>query len=238
MKPINYGLSFIAGKWTENQVRFWVESRTRFIDDKNKIIEDYYQCGSCKSEDTFADRNLFLEDNYDFTPVFGPDYGVIFRRKSYLNDNYKTCPKAGDMWKGQTYKLKEVEHIKVLENNDAIREATHNSIPIVAQTEIYNQEEGLRAIIEYPVKTMNIHDVKNLYQTDTGPVLLPDLSRKYERVVDSIQLAFVAFNTPEFADFVIEQPTPIIKDGNELCKVYHYSKTVSLKAKNTLFAVL
>lgn len=237
MKPINYGLSFIAGKWTENQVRFWVESRMRFIDEKNKIIEDYYQCGSCKSEDTFADRNLFLEDNYDFTPVFGPEYGVIFRHKSYLNDNYKTCAKAEDMWKGQTYKLKEAEYIKVLENNEAIREATHNSIPIVAQTEIYNEEEGLRAIIEYPVKTMNIHDVKNLYQTDTGPVLLPDLCRKYERVVDSIQLAFVAFNTPEFADFVIEQPTPIIKDGNKLCKVYHYSKIVSLKAKNTLFAV-
>jgi len=209
----------------------------RFIDEKNNIIEDYYQCGSCKSEDTFAEKNLFYKDNYDFIPVFGPEYGIIFRRKAYLNDNYKSCPKVEDMWKGQIYKLKEGDNIKLLEDNEAIRKATHEAIPLVAQTEIFNEEIGLRAIIEYPVKTMNINDSRNIYQVDTGPVLLPDLSKRYERTVDAIKLAFVAFNAPDFADFVIEEPTPIIKDGKEICKVYHYSKIISLKAKNTLFAV-
>jgi len=30
---------------------------------------DYYQCASCKSENTFAERDLFQKDNYDFLPV-------------------------------------------------------------------------------------------------------------------------------------------------------------------------
>ena len=33
MQPLDYGRSFILGKWPENEVRFWVESRTRIIDE-------------------------------------------------------------------------------------------------------------------------------------------------------------------------------------------------------------
>jgi len=237
MKPINYGLSFISGHGPYNQVRFWVESRMRFIDEINNTVEDYYQCGSCKSEDTFAEKNLFYKDNYDFIPVFGPEYGIIFRRKAYLNDNYKSCPKVVEMWGGQAYKLKDADKVVTLENNEAILKATHEAVPIVAQTEIYSPENGLRAVIEYPVKTMNINNSRNIYQVDTGPVLLPDLSKRYERTVDAVKLAFIAFNVPDFAEFVIEEPTPILHEGRELCKVYHYSKIINLKSKNTLFAV-
>jgi hypothetical protein len=238
MEPINYGLSFISCKWPENRVRFWVESRVRFVDEMNNIVEDYYQCGSCKSEDTFAEKNLFYKDNYDFIPVFGPEYGIIFRRKAYLNDNYKCCQKVEDMWKGQEYKLKKSEYFEILNNNESIRNATHEAIPLVAQTEIYNKENRLRVIIEYPIKTMNINDSRNLYQVDTGPVLLPDLTERYERFVDSIRLAFVAFNASHFADFVIEQPTSIIKGSKEVCQVYHYSEIVSLTAQNSLYAII
>jgi hypothetical protein len=237
MKPIHYGLSFISGCNPENSVRFWVESRLRVIDEKTGRTEDYYQCGSCKSEDTFAPSHLFYSDNYDFTPVFGPQYGIVYRRKAYLNPNYKTCPEAADMWGGQLYKLKEPEYCMLLESNEDIRKATHDAVPLVAQTELYNTEFGLRTIMEYPVKTMNIHDRKNMYQVDTGPVLLMDLSANCERTVDAISLAYVAFNAPDFADFVIEQPTHI-SDGDQMAsQVYHYSGIVSLPAINRLFAV-
>jgi hypothetical protein len=49
MEPINYGLSFISCKWPENRVRFWVESRVRFVDEMNNIVKDYYKCGSSVS---------------------------------------------------------------------------------------------------------------------------------------------------------------------------------------------
>ncbi|MBP1988477.1 hypothetical protein [Paenibacillus eucommiae] len=237
MQPIQYNSSFITGKWSENSVRFWVESRTRFIDEQSGRSEDYYQCGSCKSEDTFAENNLFYEDNYDFTPVFGPEYGIVFRRHAYLTGTYKLCPEAVNMWGGQTYRLKEPAVCRLLNTNEEIRNATNEGWMLVAQTEISNPDLGLKAIIEYPVKTMNIHNEKNLYQVDTGPVCLPDLTRNYDRAADSIRLAYVAFNAPHFADFVVEQPTPIVADGNEICKVNHYSGPISLTASNRLFAI-
>jgi hypothetical protein len=64
-----------------------------------------------------------------------------------------------------------------------------------------------------------------------------DLSASCERTVDAISLAYVAFNVPDFADFVIEQPTQI-SDGDQMAgQVYHYSGIVSLPAINRLFAV-
>ena len=95
----------------------------------------------------------------------------------------------------------------------------------------------MRAIIEYPVKTININDERDIYQVDTGPVAWPDLSRRCERNVEAISLAFVAFNVPHFADFVIEAPTPIVEGGREVCRVHHYSRRVSLAARNRLFCV-
>ncbi len=77
------------------------------------------------------------------------------------------------------------------------------------------RETKLRAVIEYPIKTMNISMDKSVYQVDTGPIALPELEKRYDPPIDALRLAFVAFNTPDFADFVVEQPTPVIQDGQE-----------------------
>src|SRR5881394_3631470 len=87
---IDYTRSFVQGLWEYNEVRLAVESRTRFVDEARGIVEDYYQCAACKSEYTFAKEELFQPDNFNFTPIFGPELGIIFRRKAWLNPNYKS----------------------------------------------------------------------------------------------------------------------------------------------------
>ena len=192
MRPLDYGRSFLIGNAPANEVRFWVESRTRIVDQRSGKCEDYLQAGSCKSERTFAEKDLFYEDNYDFLPVFGPEYGIVFRRRAYLDEGYKSCVPVQDMWEGQKYHLVEGKEVEELTSAEAVREATYAFVPIVSQTEIWNEETGLRAIIECPVKTLNTHRERNLYQVDTGPVVLPDLNRRHARQVDGIRLAFVA----------------------------------------------
>jgi hypothetical protein len=216
-------------------VRFWVESRTLIVDEKSGKQEEFLQCASCKSENTFAPRDLFHTDNYDFLPVFGSQFGLIFRRKAGLNANYREVRPATQLWDGQKLSLREARRAVPLGTSEEIRKATHQGWPLVAQTVIASQETGLRATLEFPVKTMNIHDEKDLYQVDTGPVAFPDLTRRWDRLVDSLSLAFVAFNTPEFADFVIEDETPVARCESETVRVRHYSRLVSLPAKNRLF---
>jgi hypothetical protein len=218
-------------------VRFWVESRARVIDERDGTTEEYYQCGACKSEDTFARKNLFYRDNFDFTPIFGTHSTVIFRRKAWLNTNYRTIYPADAPWGGTIDHLCFAAQARLLKTNAAILRATIDALPLVAQTEIWNQKAGLRVVLEYPVKTMNINKEKQIYQVDTGPVVFPDVARRRKNLAEAINLAFVAFNVPQFADFVIEAPTAIREQGRKVATIRHYSKIISLPAANRLYSI-
>ena len=238
MIPLDYAKSFLLGTSPGNEVRFWVESRTRLIDQQAGTTEDYIQCASCKSENTFAETELLMEDNYDFLPIFGPELCVIFRRKAWLNPEYRETRLAEEMWGGPISHLIEAGAARELKSDQDILDATYAFDPIVAQTEITNADTGLTAIIEYPVKTMNTIRASRTYQVDTGPIAFFDLTRRAERPIDQLSLAFVVFNAPHFADFVIEGPTTIgdgRPDGDT--RVHHYANRVSLPATNRLYAM-
>lgn len=238
MIPMDYSRSFVKGKWPGNEVRFWVESRTRLIDESKGVTEDYIQCASCKSEDTFAEQNLFYKDNYDFLPIFGPEFGLIFRRKAWLNPDYRTINKSEDMWGGQIYHQVESRSAVELTSPEDVLQSTYEWYPLVAQTAFRNSNTGLSAIVEYPVKTMNTKRKGTEYQIDTGPVAFPNLEQRTERLVDTLSLAYVAFNAPHFADFVIESPTSVgDSQDTGAVRIYHYSQLKSIAAKNRLFAI-
>ena len=140
------------------------------------------------------------------------------------------------MFGGYDLHLVEGDMIRELPSNAAIREETYRFAPLVSQTEIRNEDTSLRAVIECPVKTVNTRREDDCYQVDTGPIAFPDLSKRPERLVDTLSLAFVAFNAPHFADFVIEAPTAVGPANSDL-NVHHYSKLISLPARNRLFVV-
>ena len=236
MTPLDYGRSFLIGKGRTNEARFWIESRTRVFDEREGICEDFYQTASCKSENTFHHRDLFRRENYDFLPIFSAGYGLIFRRPAYFSVRYRETRPYAEMFGGYDLHLVEGRRIRELPSNASIREETYRFAPLVSQTEIRNDETGLRALIECPVKTMNTRREDDRYQVDTGPLAFPDLSSRPTRLVDSLSLAFVAFNAPHFADFVIEAPTAVDSRHPDL-QIHNFSKIVSLPARNRLFAV-
>ncbi len=237
---LDYGLSFLCNPSPANAVRFWIESRTTLVDEADGARSEFYQCASCKSEHTFAEQGLFQEENYDFLPIFGGEEVqdlLIFRRPAGLSERYREVARSEDVWGKPILKLREARHVRVLDTWEAIRDATAAGLPLVTQTEIANPETGLRAIIECPVKTMNVSLQRRMYQVDTGPVAFADLSKRPDPWIGCLRLAFVAFNAPHFADFVIEQPTPVVEEGSELCQIYHYSNPISLPAKNTVLSI-
>lgn len=232
---LDFGRSFVCNTASFNAVRFWVESRTVLIDGDRRV--EFLQCGSCKSENTFAPKDLFVQDNYDFLPILGDGHWLTFRRTARLNPGYREIRPVEKAWGAPTSKLRYAAKPRVLETWEQMRDATAAAVPLVARTILHNAETKLLAVIEYPIKTMNVSLDKKLYQVDTGPVPFPDLSKRYDKPIDCLQLAFVAFNAPEFADFVIEQPTAVVEEGQERCRIHHFSSPISLPAKNVVVAV-
>lgn len=237
LECLDYGYSFLCCPKSFNSVRFWVESRTILIDETAKTRTVIYQCASCKSESTFAKTDLFLDPNYDFMPIFGGTDLLIFRRHAYLNSNYRELVKAESVWGDPTIKTPLAKNVFEVSTFEEIRDATAAGIPLVAQTEIHHAKTGLRAILEYPVKTMNIDRDHGIYQVDTGPLALPDLATRHESPLGTTSLAFVAFNQPDFAYFVVEQPTSIMQDDKEITQVYHYSHPIRHDTRNRILAV-
>lgn len=232
---LDYRRSFICGTSELNSVRLWIESSTTITDCATGVSAVFYQCASCKSENTFGDKDLFYPDNYDFLPIFGDGHWLLFRRKARLDaERYRETLVSPNGWGEPRLLLHQGSNVRVLEAWEDMRDATAQGVHLVSQTELFNEDTSLKAVIECPVKTMNISLEKRMYQTDTGPIAFPDLTRKTEPLINCLSLAFVAFNQSHFADFVIEQPTPVIEDEKELCKIYHYSDPLSLPATNRI----
>ena len=236
---LDYGRSFVNTKANWNSPRFWVESRCRISDPEAKKTVEYVQCGSCKSENTFGERDLFWKHNYDFLPVFSEDECVIFRRCSRVKANYREVKPVAKAWGGTILKLRKVKG-RVLTSPSEAFAAMKAGVPVVGQTELRDGKTGRTAIIEYPVKTINWHRDKKVWQVDTGPVLLPDLPAPPEQWAEKIRLAYIAFREPQFAawaDFVVEEETAIMDGKKETARVYHYSGLVHRKARNVLLAL-
>ena len=232
---LDYRRSFVCGTSDLNSVRFLIESRTTIIDSATSESAVFYQCASCKSENTFGESDLFLADNYDFLPILGADHWLIFRRHARMDvERYRQTIDSPNAWGEPKLLTPPVTNLRVLDTWEKIRDATAQGLPLVSQTELTNSDTSLKAVIECPVKTMNISLEKQMYQVDTGPVAFPDLKTKADPLIDCLSLAFVAFNQSDFADFVIEQPTPVIENEAEVCKIYHYSNPISLPATNRL----
>ena len=92
---------------------------------------------------------------------------------------------------------------------------TELSILAAAQMEIRDEESGRCAVLEFPIKTMNMGTDGKRWQVDTGPVVLPDLKAAPEQWSETLRLAFVAYNTSDWADYIIEAPPPVLAGGAE-----------------------
>ena len=118
-----------------------------------------------------------------------------------------------------------------LDSAQEIVEAVLANQNLVARTELEN--DRYHALIEHPVKTINANERDWIYQTDTGPVLFPDLSVEPDAMLTSLELAYSAFNCPAWIEFIVRRVTPTTSDVS----VYHYSDAVRCDSRNQMLRI-
>ncbi|SVE44494.1 uncharacterized protein METZ01_LOCUS497348, partial [marine metagenome] len=69
--------------------------------------------------------------------------------------------------------MKDVTELKTDEESV---EQTFRNMPLVGQTELRDGTSGLRAVLEYPIKTLNVIKSPVRCQVDTGTLVVPDFS--------------------------------------------------------------
>lgn len=228
---------------THNRARIRIDCRCRITTPKGRATE-YYLGEACKTERVGCPRDtgLFIQPNADFRPVLSKEDGVIFKSWDKNNKGVMLVPPSlgpqperqviipDDVFYRYRIAARHVE-AKALRSVDSIIEATNVGKPLVARSEFSVAKH--RVLLEYPIVTFNVSEKHRFYQTDTGPVIYPELHLAHERLPETFRLAFSAFNRPDWIEFIVQKPTPV---GGGV-SVNHYSETVQMDGcRNTIFA--
>jgi hypothetical protein len=233
METLDFSRSFVTfvTPGRGNNARIQVECRCT-LTAPGEASRSYLVVASCKAEDTYAADDLFRVPNYDFCGIFGPDEYAIIRV-------HATADEGGYEIADTTPRFDEV-NVRLTAATGQVLADPHETVvatlagrPLVARTELSDPDSGFQAQLEYPVKTMNVNDLQWLYQVDTGPVVFPDLQGAPARPIERLTLAFVAFNRPDQAEFILQVLTPAANGAI----VRHYSEVRKAAARNAILAL-
>ena len=197
---------------------------------------------SCKTERVGGEGDIWLEPNADFCPIFSDDRYLSLKTYSQVGTTMELFPPgSGSQSDRQTGLIDETyDSVKIdmtecegtpLDSAQEIVEAVLANQNLVARTELEN--DRYHALIEHPVKTINANERDWIYQTDTGPVLFPDLSVEPDAMLTSLELAYSAFNCPDWIEFIVRRVTPTTSDVS----VYHYSDAVRCDSRNQMLRI-
>lgn len=121
----------------------------------------------------------------------------------------------------------------MLNSEKEIIETTLKNNRLFGRTIIRNEDKDLEAALEYSIKTININPYLNVFQVDTGPVLFPDLNSKSSRKIEWLRLAYIAYNTFKYTEFVLQTP----KEISSGLWIKHYSEIKGLQVVNSVLCV-
>ena len=96
-----------------------------------------------------------------------------------------------------------------LEGNQSVVDATLENRALVSRTELEDEASGVRAVLEYPVKTMNVLRSPVRFQIDTGPIIVPDFASEAELAVARLDLAHVVYNLFDRGELILRKPVAV-----------------------------
>ena len=226
-----------------NNARIQLECRCNILDKASGVSRRFVLGASCKTERVGVEHDIWTEPNADFVPIFSAEGFLNLKTYARAGTEVELYPPgSGTQTDRQTGLHRDVfddtridiaeRPGELLDSAAAIVQATLDNVPLNARTRI--ETERFEAVIEYPIKTMNANERDTIYQTDTGPILLPDFTRDADAMLPGFELAFAAFNCPNWIELLVRCETPASDDVN----VYHYSQPVRFDAENRVIRVL
>jgi len=207
----------------------------------------YVLSESCKTEIVGPQADIFTDPNADMCMVACEeefmvvkswarrDMGVMLEPASLGPQPERQAESVEDVFTEFGIHLHPVSG-RVLDRIEDVVERTVRNALLFARIEY--EENGYRVRIDHPVKTMNVNGVNRIYQTDTGPLILPDLSEsrlgKTNRFIEVFDHAFGAFNSADWAEFVINVPTELTDE----ISVNHYSRSRRVEGTRNMLVEL
>ena len=228
--------------------RIDIEAACTLIDESGSE-DSFYLIAPCRAEHTHSDGQLIVMPNYDFRGIFGRSEYRIIRTHWVSDPDYLGDPglettggrvldesgRHGGKWDEVRLDVPRFDSFTELDGNQAVVDATLENRPLVSRTELVDGASGARAVLEYPVKTMNVLRSPVRFQVDTGPIIVPDFASTAELAVARFDLAHVVYNLFDRGELILRKPVAV-GEGDGRIDVTDYSERVEYTGRNTVLA--
>jgi hypothetical protein len=232
MNAIDFANSYMTWFPAErgNIARIQLDAACTLIDEKTGKSEQFYLIAPCRAERMYLDTPLFQVPNYEFCGIWSADEFQIIRTAWVSARDNRQYGLNTQRWHSVKLDVRTFAHTQVLTDDAAVVEATFNNLTLNARTELYHAESGRRALLEYPVRTMNVMQGPPCFQVDAGPVILPDFSAMVDHPIECFEMAYVVYHTRDKAEFILRKPVPTESDHTD------YSLVQIMAARNEILA--
>ncbi len=221
--------------FTLNQVRVPLECRVTILDSRDERLRTYCLTANCKTEYVSVDRDIWTRPNADCLFIPADDRIMVLKTFDHCGRKIMLHPSSlGEQPHRQILDMREAFDAhrldlkmvpgRRLKNNEAIIHAILNNHSLVSRTMV--RQGPYTATIEYPIKTINCSQRDGYYQTDTGPILVPNLDCEPDDMLSNLSLAFIAHAAPDWAECILRKPCPIDDSG---VYVEHYCESLRLE---------
>lgn len=118
---------------------------------------------------------------------------------------------------------------------DAFRAALLENLPLNGRTTYRGEDGKTEVVLEYPAKVTNVGHDRPVWQVDTGPVIVPDLSAPEPLLSGRFRLAYLVFNAWDRVELARRRRTAIGSSPGPSAATAHFSELAGLTVTNELF---
>lgn len=228
--------------FTLNNARIPIDCCCRITEKETETTHEFFLGVNCKTERVGVSEDIWTTPNADFVPVCSRDQWMVLKAFDRAGKSVPLYPPSlGEQPERQILDVDETFdslRIDLTKTEGEVLETPDKVVKAVLANRILNSRTRIEsdryvAVLDYPVKTINANERDMVYQTDTGPILFPDLTREPDDLIGDMNLAFSAFNEPTWIELLLRVPTVVEGDVS----VHHYSKSVRLKSENQIIAI-
>ena len=234
MRAIDFANSYMTffARDEGNIARIQLDAACTLTDDVTGEEKTYYLIAPCRSERMYLNTDLFHMPNYEFCGIWSSDEFLIVRTHwASVRDNREHGANR-ERFDDVHLDIRTFPQAQVLTDESQIVDATLANLPLVARTELREQEGGQRVMMEYPVKTMNVLRSPPRFQVDTGPVIVPDFASKSPVTIERFDLAHVVYNEFDKAELILRKPIGMGRGTENSPPTTDYSVVEILPALN------
>ena len=217
-----------------NIARIQLDAACTLTDERTGASELFYLIAPCRAERMYLERDLFQMPNYEFCGVFSRHDCLLIRTHWASESDNREYGLNRGRFDDVHLDVRTFASDATLGDVAAIVAATLDNRPLVARTELRDPGRRQRALLEYPVKTMNVLREPPRFQVDTGPLLLPDFGSTAERPIERLGMAYVVYNGFDRAEFIRRAPVAITAADGTLAQTTDYSLVETLPARNEI----